>query len=637
MAYILINDPERLSLLSLTGVTESSLELIHQHKDILLPLVGPIVDELYEQIYRVDHLKKIIDYSSTLEQLKETQRIYLTQVFCPIINDAYIKNRYKVGSVHSRIGLDLQWFISVHRLYCQIVLDYLVKSMPIKEASELMNAIESLLNFDVQIVVTAYTKIEMDKALFPLRYEFKHLQNKAGLIDQDFDILDTFNGKLTYRLEEIMKKFYQGLFQRVAHIPWKSKDVLSETEYLKNYLTQFFQEKVYRDEISFYRVIRDWVKKINQKNISEQELTFIIDLFNEAVRETFLKRDSQYEKEVITFLGSFERLIRFTLAVLRELLTPYKSLETYSFLNIFGYEIDILDFGIVTWVDDNAKRLLESQGVKNDAILGKRCYELLYNRVLPCTGCPVRHDSGESFITSKEKDNISQYFKTWQLPQPAIAELSHRLLVSQNITDETKVIFDTIESLLELAELRDDDTGKHVERIGMLAKKLAQISGCDQQFIHNIELAARFHDIGKVGIPDAILNKPGKLTHEERESMKTHSEIGHKILSKLDLPVIQMASRIANTHHEKWNGTGYPNQLKGEEIPLEGRIVAIVDVFDALLTKRAYKDPFPPEKVKTILIEGKGEHFDPNLIDVFLSMWDEFITPYQITTSTEVQ
>jgi putative two-component system response regulator len=206
------------------------------------------------------------------------------------------------------------------------------------------------------------------------------------------------------------------------------------------------------------------------------------------------------------------------------------------------------------------------------------------------------------------------------LPQSKVGDISHSLVVSQDVTADSKVIFDTVESLLELAELRDDMTGKHVDRIGLLSSKLAQLAGFDEKFIADIGLTAKFHDLGKVGIPDSILNKPGKLTSEEWDSIKAHPSIGQKILSKFELPVIQMAARIAETHHEKWNGEGYPNRLKGEEIPVEGRIVTIVDVFDALLTKRAYKDAFPIEKVKEIMLEGKGTHFDPELLDLFFNV-----------------
>jgi putative two-component system response regulator len=206
------------------------------------------------------------------------------------------------------------------------------------------------------------------------------------------------------------------------------------------------------------------------------------------------------------------------------------------------------------------------------------------------------------------------------------------LLIFQDVTKESKVMFDTLERLLQLAEYRDDDTKNHVRRIGVLSGMLARLAGCDEQFVSQIQIAAKFHDIGKVGIPDYILNKPGKLTKEEWESMKTHVLIGHQILANLDLPVIQMAANIAQTHHEWWNGQGYPNGLKGEEIPLEGRIVAIVDVFDALLSKRIYKDALPPEKVKEILLDGRGKQFDPKLIDLFLTMWNDFLSTRESLT-----
>ncbi|MDE5413500.1 HD-GYP domain-containing protein [Alkalihalobacterium chitinilyticum] len=159
-----------------------------------------------------------------------------------------------------------------------------------------------------------------------------------------------------------------------------------------------------------------------------------------------------------------------------------------------------------------------------------------------------------------------------------------------------------------------------------LSGMLARLAGRDEAFVEQIAIAAKFHDIGKVGIPDSILNKEGKLDSKEWEFMKTHADIGHQILSNLDIPIIKLAASIAHTHHEWWNGNGYPNGMKEMEIPFEGRVVAIVDVFDALLSKRVYKDAFPPEKVKSIIVEGRGKQFDPKLVDLFIRLWDEFLT-----------
>jgi putative two-component system response regulator len=133
------------------------------------------------------------------------------------------------------------------------------------------------------------------------------------------------------------------------------------------------------------------------------------------------------------------------------------------------------------------------------------------------------------------------------------------------------------------------------------------------------------HDIGKIGIPDKIMLKPGKLTPGEFEIIKTHTEIGARLLSQSKSKILQMAHEIALNHHEKFNGNGYPNQLKGTKIPLSGRIIAISDTFDALSSKRPYKDPYPPEVIYDSLKKERGEHFDPEILDIFITNFDQFL------------
>lgn len=629
MPYIRIKKTEGLSPLLFTGISESLLERIHSYKELLLPLVNPIVDELYEKIYEFDYFKKIIDKYTTLDRLKVTQREYLRQVFSPIIDEDYVQNRYKIGETHSRVGLELNWFIASIQQYFQLISNYLNQFLPPDEALALTNSINSVMNFDMQIIVVSYNKVEINKAEFPLRYEFRHLQSKSGFTKRDIEILKKYSGLFTFRLHEVLLKFEEKLKQKSALLQRDDSDIKLLIPYLKQFFLQFFHERVYEDEAVFYRIIRDWVGFMVNRKISDQQVTAIIDTLNEVIRDTFLLNGDKLESNYYAFITSFERLSRFTLAIICELLIPYRSLKDYQFLQTYSYEIDKINFGKITWVDENTLQLLKTRGVEEQEIIGKRCFELFYDRIFPCRGCPARNNSFEAFLTSYENDATKTYYKTWQLPQSKVGGLSHSLLVSQDVTKESNIIFNMVERLLELAELRDDMTGTHVERIGMLSGKLAQLAGLDEKFIRDIQLASKFHDVGKVGIPDVILNKPAKLTPEEWESMKTHPTVGHQILSKLDLPVIEMAAQIAATHHEKWNGEGYPLQLKGEEIPIEGRIVAIVDVFDALLSKRAYKDPIPHEKVKEIMLEGRGSHFDPNLLDLFLSMWDDFIEFHQ--------
>lgn len=174
--------------------------------------------------------------------------------------------------------------------------------------------------------------------------------------------------------------------------------------------------------------------------------------------------------------------------------------------------------------------------------------------------------------------------------------------------------------LLVASGWRDQETGSHVERIGNYSSAMAEAMGWDKDQQADIRLAACLHDIGKIGIPDAILQKPGKLEEMERSVMETHTSIGESMMGHLDFPMMQMARDIAIGHHEKWDGSGYPYQRSGEEIPIEARVVAIVDVYDALSHARVYKPAFPEEKVLSILKEGSGSHFDPKLLDLFFDL-----------------
>jgi PAS domain S-box-containing protein len=177
----------------------------------------------------------------------------------------------------------------------------------------------------------------------------------------------------------------------------------------------------------------------------------------------------------------------------------------------------------------------------------------------------------------------------------------------------------------EVGETRSNETGNHVRRVAKYSKLLAELYGLDNAQSDLLYRASPMHDIGKIGIPDSILLKPGKLSHEEFDIMKTHSEIGYQIFKQSERPLMQAASVIAHEHHEKWNGTGYPRGLAGENIHIYGRITAIVDVFDALSCDRVYKKAWPMEQIINLIIEERGKHFDPVLVDLFMKHHDQFI------------
>lgn len=184
---------------------------------------------------------------------------------------------------------------------------------------------------------------------------------------------------------------------------------------------------------------------------------------------------------------------------------------------------------------------------------------------------------------------------------------------------------DLVHRLGRAAEYKDTDTGEHIARMSQYSKLLALEFGMGEQQAELLRQAAPMHDVGKIGIPDAILLKPGRLTPDEFDHMKQHAAIGAQILANSSSPLLQLAHKLAIEHHEKWDGSGYPNDLKGEQISVEGRIVAIADVFDALTSKRPYKEAWGVEEALEHMQAQAGKHFDPHLINLFVNKLDAII------------
>lgn len=243
-------------------------------------------------------------------------------------------------------------------------------------------------------------------------------------------------------------------------------------------------------------------------------------------------------------------------------------------------------------------------------------YEIQYLHLEKLTDVESDHMKKVSFFINRALDEIEQKSELI---------LKKNVLLSSAVKENEELSLEILKRLCYAAEYRDDDAALHLIRMSFYSTALYSRIQTDKTKVKNMNYASLMHDIGKIGIPDTILFKPGALTKEEFEVMKTHCKIGADILSGSSRDLIRMAQEIALNHHEKWDGSGYPSRKSGLEISDAARVVAIADVFDALLSKRVYKDAYSIDRSVSILKEEKRKHFDPELVDLFLGDLDEFI------------
>ncbi|ERI95376.1 HD domain protein [Clostridiales bacterium oral taxon 876 str. F0540] len=310
---------------------------------------------------------------------------------------------------------------------------------------------------------------------------------------------------------------------------------------------------------------------------------------------------------------------------------------------VLGGKVSLSETSLRHVVDSGEERIIDDL---EEYVKGKPIKE--YNKILLEEGIrssitfPLKSNDkviGIIFFSSKDKN----VYKTEHIRFLKTLANSIVLSLEKDILMQDMVISSTL-ALAKLTEERDSDTGEHLNRMQTYAKMMAKFLSqeekykniIDRDYIDDIERFAPLHDVGKVAIRDEILLKPGKLTYEEFETMKTHTTYGARVLSMADenlkkhgRSLFKLAIEIAEGHHEKWDGSGYPYGKKGEEIPLSARIVAISDVFDALTSKRPYKEPFTFEESINIIKDGYGKHFDPHIIDVFIKNIEAFQNVYE--------
>jgi len=234
------------------------------------------------------------------------------------------------------------------------------------------------------------------------------------------------------------------------------------------------------------------------------------------------------------------------------------------------------------------------------------------------------------FVDSHETESLLFVGEAWNL-SPLDYKLVELFCTNVSIAFENLHLNDELlASQLEMvyllagaAETRSQETANHVHRVGLLAEMLGNALGLPAATCEILRYAAPLHDIGKIGIPDTILNKPGPHTDEEAAIMRTHAELGARLLSHSNRPVLRLAAEIAASHHENWDGSGYPRGLAGAAIPIAGRITMVADVFDALGSRRCYKEPWDPDRIRAFMLGQRGTKFDPTVVDRLLDHWDE--------------
>lgn len=258
------------------------------------------------------------------------------------------------------------------------------------------------------------------------------------------------------------------------------------------------------------------------------------------------------------------------------------------------------------------------------ALIGSTLGYLFLNNIIESItrSTKAASDLAEGFWETKIETNTYEVKETKELTT-AFNKMTEKLKSSfdQIKYSEEKyktLVEETIITLGEIAEKHFDDTGTHVKRVSYMMHHFGLVMKFSEEECEKLRLASILHDVGKIGIPDAVLKKPGKLTEEEFEIIKGHSELGYKILSGSNLDILQTAAEIAHSHHEKYDGTGYPKGAKGEDIPIQSRMLAIIDVFDAMSHKRVYKEASSFQETLEYIVSQKGKHFDADLVEVFV-------------------
>ena len=387
--------------------------------------------------------------------------------------------------------------------------------------------------------------------------------------------------------------------------------------------------------------ISELSKFISNLKISENSRVFMMDeslniiafpdidtiKFNEEEQTSKLK--TLYDLDDHTTLKAYEKLIsKNNLSLNKKEFLTFKSKDGTIYHALFlPLKVNNINWTIGMYLpeDDYLGAIKENQK-----------FNILLTIIITIIFLIISYFIARAIIKPIVKlQNMAHDLKELNLNIPSLEttnfiEINEAIEASNKMKDSLKEAYtDTLFRLAMASEYKDIDTAEHIKRIGYYCVAIGKKLNLSSDQLYILEHASAMHDIGKLAIDDNILLKPGKLSLDERKDMQMHSEFGAKILANPTSQIMKEARDISLYHHEKWDGNGYPNNLKGEEIPINARIVAIADVFDALVSKRCYKDSIELEKAKNIILDGTGTHFDPNCIKAFVESYDEIVEIYK--------
>jgi response regulator RpfG family c-di-GMP phosphodiesterase len=470
------------------------------------------------------------------------------------------------------------------------------------------------------------------------------VQNITKFILEDFN----FEGKEVELISAYSGKEALELLEKNPETAVIFLDVVMENDSAGFYVAKYIRENIQNKSVRI-------ILRTGQPGLSPEKKAMIDYDINDYKLKTELTEDKLLIS-IISALRSYRDIIKLEVnkGWLEKLVETsanifkIKSYEEFvksilqqliSFFNIHNQHQDFEASGLIAVKQDSKFKVIEGVG-KYFSESQKLVYEVIGDEILEDINKSLQEEKvifkNNKFLVcfKSEPDRETLiYFET----NKQIDEMDKNLLelMSTNIkiafdnvylnkeieTTQKEIIF----TLGEVTEARSKETGFHVKRVAEYSALLGRLYGLSEDEVKLIRMAAPMHDIGKLGIPDAILNKPGKLTQEEFEIIKTHAMIGHDMLKSSSRKILQTATIIALQHHEKYDGTGYPIGLKGQQIHIYGRITAIADVFDALAVERVYKKAWETEEILQFFREERGKHFDPNLIDIFFDHLDEFL------------